>query len=54
MVDGYLRALSKDKKSIGNNLGCILVNEPGSMGKEHILLNDELKSLMLSYFRVIT
>lgn len=51
MIDDYIRALSKDKKNIDNNLVCILTNGPGSMRKEHVPLNDELRDLILSYFR---
>ncbi|KHE94092.1 MAG: iron-containing alcohol dehydrogenase [Candidatus Scalindua rubra] len=54
MIDDYIRALSKDKKNMGNNLGCILTNGPGSMRKEYVPLNDELRDLILAYFRVNT
>ena len=46
----YFTALSKDKKNIGNNLGCILTSGPGSMRKTQIPLDDKLKRMILSYF----
>lgn len=54
MIDDYLRVLSKDKKNIGDKLVCILTEGPGSMRKESVPLNDELRDLILSYFRVST
>ena len=51
MIDVYLKALSKDKKNIGNNLVCILTSGPGSMKKEQIPMDHKLKDSILSYFQ---
>lgn len=48
-IDDYLLALSKDKKNIGNQLGCILTRGPGKMKKEFISIDEELKMLILTY-----
>ena len=48
-IDDYLLALSKDKKNIGNKLGCILTRGPGKMEKKFININEELKILILTY-----
>jgi len=47
----FFAALSKDKKNIGENLGCILTSGPGSMKKIQIPFDDKLKNLILSYFK---
>ena len=52
MIEDYFIALSKDKKNIGENLGCILNSGPGSMKKVQIPLDDKLKNIILSYFKV--
>lgn len=51
MIGDYLKALSKDKKNIGKNLVCILSSGKGAMKKVEIPFNDELKNVILSYFR---
>ena len=50
LVGKYFEALSRDKKNIGNTLGCILTSGPGSMIKNQIPLNENLHSMILSYF----
>lgn len=50
MVGGYLKALSKDKKNIGNNLVCILSSGKGAMEKVQIPFDDKLKNMIQSYF----
>jgi 3-dehydroquinate synthase len=52
MLGEYLNALSKDKKNVGNQLGCILSSGLGAMKKVFIQLDDELKSLIRSYFKI--
>lgn len=51
-IDAYLKFLSKDKKNIGNNLGCILTSGPGAMQKVQILLNDRLEEMISTYFKI--
>ena len=46
----YFKALSKDKKNLGNNLGCILTRGPGSMFKIQLPFDGKLKSDIISYF----
>lgn len=50
-LGGYLKALLKDKKNIGNKLVCILTNGPGSMRKESIDMTDDVKDMVLGYFK---
>ncbi len=49
IIDEYFQALSRDKKNIDSNLGCILTSGPGLMKKEYIPLDTELKDIILSY-----
>ncbi|KGM38632.1 hypothetical protein JY97_15125, partial [Alkalispirochaeta odontotermitis] len=49
-IDDYFVALSKDKKNIGKNLGCILTDGIGSMWKAQIPLDGVLKSTISEYF----
>lgn len=46
----YFKALSKDKKNLGNNLGCILTCGPGSMFKVQLPFESKLKNDIMSYF----
>lgn len=46
----YFNALSKDKKNIGNNLGCILSKGPGSLVRHQMPFDENLKSVIKSYF----
>ena len=50
-LESYLKALLKDKKNIDNNLVCILTNGPGSMRKESIGMTDNVKDMVLGYFK---
>lgn len=50
MVEDYLAALSRDKKNIGNSVGCILTSGPGAMKKVYLPFDDHLKSMVLAYF----
>jgi 3-dehydroquinate synthase len=49
-ASSYFQALSKDKKNIGQNVGCILTKGPGRMFKIQVPLDHHFKSLILSYF----
>jgi len=49
-MDLYFNALSKDKKNIGNNLGCILSEGPGKLIRQQIPFDDVLKDNIRSYF----
>lgn len=50
MMEDYFMALSKDKKNIGENLGCILSGGLGAMQKAQIPINDKLKKIIIEYF----
>jgi 3-dehydroquinate synthetase len=50
MIEDYLTALSKDKKNIGKNLGCILSSGLGAMQRTQIPLDDKLKKVIIAYF----
>lgn len=49
-MNDYLKALSRDKKNSGSNLGCILSKGPGSMYKALLPLDENLREILLSYF----
>ncbi len=50
-MDRYFRALTKDKKNIGSNLGCILTRGPGSMQQVQIVLDDGFKKIISDYLK---
>ncbi|MBU1854075.1 MAG: 3-dehydroquinate synthase, partial [Candidatus Omnitrophica bacterium] len=50
-LESYLKALLKDKKNIDDKLVCILTDGPGSMRKVHIDITDEIKGMILEYFK---
>ena len=50
MMEDYFMALSKDKKNIGQKLGCILSGGLGAMQKAQIPINDKLKKIIIEYF----
>ncbi len=50
MIEDYFTALSKDKKNIGKNLGCILSSGLAAMQKTQIPLDDKLKKVIIAYF----
>lgn len=50
-LDNYFRALSKDKKNIGNELTCILTAGLGRMKKTRLALDDRLKVTIARYFQ---
>lgn len=49
-AEAYYKALSKDKKNIGSNLGCILTRGSGDMFKEQLPMDDTFKEYVISYF----
>jgi len=50
LTEKYFEALARDKKNIGNHLGCILTCGPGLMKKEHVPFDKSLRKIILSYF----
>lgn len=52
-LEYYIDALSKDKKNIGNKLGCILTKGSGKLVKKLIPFDKNLKNLIHLYFRNI-
>ncbi|MBW1804026.1 MAG: iron-containing alcohol dehydrogenase [Deltaproteobacteria bacterium] len=46
----YYEALSRDKKNVEDNLGCILTRGPGKMFKAQIPIDDRLKDLIRVFF----
>ena len=51
--EGYFRALSKDKKNIGDNVVCILSEGPGRLVKKQLPLDGEFKEIIKEYFAQI-
>jgi 3-dehydroquinate synthase len=49
-ISDYFKALSKDKKNEGANVGCILTKGPGHMFKEQLPMDEEFKNNITSYF----
>jgi 3-dehydroquinate synthase len=49
-MNRYFDFLSKDKKNIGNNLGCILSSRPGFLFKKQIPINESLIEWIKLYF----
>ena len=49
-MEKYYKALSRDKKNIGENLGCILTCGPGKMFKSQILIDDKFRELIRTFF----
>jgi len=52
MTERYFAALSKDKKNIGENLGCILSGGLGAMQRAQIPINDKLKKIIIEYYEI--
>lgn len=48
--ESYFSALSKDKKNLRNNLGCILSEGPGRLVRHQIPFDERLKDIIASYF----
>lgn len=51
-INGYLDALSKDKKNAGRGLTCILAHSYGGVQKVVIPIDERLKCVILDYFRI--
>ena len=49
-LDQYFALLSKDKKNIGNNVGCILAKAPGELLKKQLPVDDHFKGMIRTYF----
>ena len=49
IMAAYLKALSKDKKNKGNQLGCILLSGLGKASKVYIEMDEKLTLLILDY-----
>lgn len=49
-IDDYLVLLSKDKKNVGNNVGCILLKEPGMLLKQQMSMDSTFKKILRFYF----
>ncbi len=50
-MDAYLKALSKDKKNLGNDLVCILAERPGRLVKHRMAMDDRFQALVREYFQ---
>jgi 3-dehydroquinate synthase len=46
----YFAFLAKDKKNVGNNLGCILLKEPGVIEKMQIPFDEQFQGIIRTYF----
>lgn len=49
-IDRYLDMLSKDKKNIGSNVGCILAENTGILIKQQLHRDDHFRELIHAYF----
>ena len=49
-LERYLDLLSKDKKNIGNSVGCILAKNPGALLKQQLPLDDHFIEIIHTYF----
>ncbi len=50
-IENYCLALSRDKKNKGNKLGSILSKGPGKIEKIFIDIDEQLKNIILKYFK---
>lgn len=53
-LTGFLAALRRDKKNVGQSLTMILTKGPGTMFKEKSLIDNDFKDLIESYFSDLT
>lgn len=51
-INDYCKALSKDKKNIGQQLGCILTSGPGKMKKVFCNIDDHFRSLLIKHSEI--
>lgn len=49
-LDRYFGLLSKDKKNVGNNVGCILAKDNGILFKQQLPLDDNFRKVIRAYF----
>jgi 3-dehydroquinate synthase len=49
-LDRYFALLLKDKKNIGNSVGCILAKSPGILLRQQLPMDDQLKGMIRAYF----
>ncbi len=49
-LDRYFEYLTKDKKNLGNDLGCILAERPGALVPRQIPFDDALRAMLREYF----
>jgi 3-dehydroquinate synthase len=49
-LDRYFDLLTKDKKNVGSNIGCILAKKPGMLFKEQIPHDDYFRKMIQTYF----
>jgi 3-dehydroquinate synthase len=49
-LDRYLDLLSKDKKNVGSNVGCILAKNSGILLKQQLPLDDHFREMIHEYF----
>jgi 3-dehydroquinate synthase len=49
-LDRYLDLLSKDKKNVGSNVGCILAKDSGILLKQQLSLDDHFREMIHAYF----
>ncbi len=49
-LDRYCNLLTKDKKNVGGNIGCILASKPGALFKKQLPLDDAFRGVIRDYF----
>jgi 3-dehydroquinate synthase len=52
-VPEYVKALSKDKKNVGNDLVCILAEKPGHLLKRQLAMDARFQEIVRTYFQKI-
>lgn len=50
-IDRYFNLLTKDKKNVGSNVGCILAKNIGMLFKKQLPLDDNFKEIVNAFFR---
>lgn len=49
-LDRYFDLLSKDKKNVGNSVGCILAKDSGILLKQQLPMDDHFREMIHAYF----
>jgi 3-dehydroquinate synthase len=49
-LDRYFDLLSKDKKNVGSNIGCVLSKDSGILFKQQLPLDDQFREVIGAYF----